>query len=49
MIAMDYKGDIFPCLRYMETSASKEVPPYIIGNLDSGVNVLKEHNPKDGT
>lgn len=43
MIAADYKGDIYPCLRYMESSVGNDVPPYIIGNLEDGVNRKKEH------
>lgn len=37
MIAVDYKGDIFPCLRYMESSLGAEREPYIIGNVDTGM------------
>lgn len=37
MIAVDYKGDIYPCLRYMESSLGDEVPPIIIGNVDTGI------------
>lgn len=35
MLAMDYKGDLYPCLRYMESSVGDSVPPYIIGNIFS--------------
>ena len=37
MIAVDYKGDIYPCIRYMESSLGSEVPPIIIGNVDTGI------------
>ena len=37
MIAVDYKGDIFPCLRYMESSLGDKVPPIIIGNVYDGI------------
>lgn len=37
MIAVDWKGDIFPCLRYMESSLGNTVPPYIIGNIYEGI------------
>ena len=37
MIAVDYKGDIYPCLRYMESSLGNEVPPIIIGNVETGI------------
>ena len=43
MIAVDYKGDIYPCLRYMETSSNKNIPPYIIGDIENGINIKKEH------
>ena len=37
MIAVDWKGDIFPCLRYMESSLGNDVPPIIIGNVNQGL------------
>jgi radical SAM protein with 4Fe4S-binding SPASM domain len=37
MIALDYKGDIYPCVRYMESSLGDTVPPLIIGNVRDGV------------
>lgn len=37
MIAVDYKGDIYPCVRYMESSLGNEVPPIIIGNVKTGI------------
>lgn len=37
MIAVDYKGDIFPCLRYMESSLGTEVLPVVIGTVDKGI------------
>lgn len=40
MLAMDYKGDLFPCLRYMESSLGKSAPPLIIGNVDRGIMTL---------
>jgi radical SAM protein with 4Fe4S-binding SPASM domain len=43
MLAMDYKGDIYPCLRYMESSLGNKVPPFTIGNLEDGINCKKEH------
>ena len=36
MIAVDYKGDIFPCLRYMESSIGDDIKPPIIGTVDNG-------------
>ena len=37
MIAVDYKGDIYPCVRYMESSLGDSVPPIIIGNIYDGI------------
>ena len=37
MIALDYKGDIYPCLRYMESSLGNSIPPLIIGNVNIGI------------
>ena len=39
MLAFDYKGDIYPCLRYMESSLPENVEPIIIGKLDRGIYV----------
>lgn len=41
MIAVDYKGDIYPCLRYMESSLGNEQPPIIIGNIYEGIATTK--------
>lgn len=37
MIAVDWKGDIYPCLRYMESSLGNSQPPLIIGNVYDGI------------
>lgn len=37
MLAVDYKGDLYPCLRYMESSIGQNQSPYIIGNVDDGI------------
>ncbi len=37
MISVDYKGDIYPCIRYMESSLGTDVPPVIIGNVYNGI------------
>ena len=37
MISVDWKGDIYPCIRYMESSLGDEVPPIIIGNVFDGI------------
>jgi radical SAM peptide maturase (CXXX-repeat target family) len=36
MVAVDYKGDIYPCLRYMESSIGDDIKPLIIGNVNDG-------------
>ena len=45
MIAVDWKGDIYPCLRYMESSLGNSVPPIIIGNTSIGL--LNSSNHKN--
>lgn len=42
MLAVDYKGDIYPCLRYMESSTGNDVKPLIIGHVDRGIGTLPE-------
>ena len=37
MIALDWKGDIYPCIRYMESSLGDMVPPIKIGNIYDGI------------
>ena len=37
MISMDYKGDIYPCIRYMESSLGDDQEPMIVGNVDRGL------------
>lgn len=36
MTAIDWKGDIYPCLRYMESSLGTSQPPIVIGNVWDG-------------
>jgi radical SAM protein with 4Fe4S-binding SPASM domain len=36
MIAVDYKGDIYPCLRYMESSIGDNIEPVVIGTVEKG-------------
>lgn len=42
MLAIDFKGDFYPCIRYMESSIGTECKPLIIGNIDHGVYVTDE-------
>ncbi len=37
MIAVDWKGDVYPCIRYMESSLGSDAAPIIVGNLDTGI------------
>lgn len=34
MLAFDYKGDAYPCIRYMGSSLNGKQEPYAIGNID---------------
>lgn len=42
MLAMDYKGDLYPCIRYMESSLGNNQPPIIIGNVNHGTYITKD-------
>jgi len=46
MLAFDWKGDAYPCVRYMESSLAGQVEPYIIGNLTDGLYQLPEHKER---
>lgn len=37
MISLDWKGDIYPCIRYMESSLGNDIEPIIIGNVNDGI------------
>ena len=43
MLAVDWKGDIYPCLRYMESSVGSRREPYVIGNIYDGIRRRAEH------
>ena len=36
MLSCDYKGDLYPCIRYMESSLGTDAPPLKIGNVFDG-------------
>ena len=42
MISIDYKGDVYPCIRYMESSLGNDIRPLKIGNIDTGLMVTEE-------
>lgn len=46
MLAIDYKGDIYPCLRYMESSVGPDVPKLIIGNVWDGIGIQEEEQQR---
>ena len=37
MLALDWKGDIFPCIRYMESSLGTDIEPVKIGDVEHGI------------
>ena len=43
MLAIDYKGDMYPCIRYMESSVGFDNSALIVGNLKDGLNNTPEH------
>lgn len=42
MISIDWKGDIYPCIRYMESSLGNDIKPIIIGNVNDGIMTNEE-------
>ena len=42
MIAFDYKGDIYPCIRYMESSLNGKQKAIKIGNINTNLQIIKE-------
>lgn len=42
MISVDWKGDIYPCIRYMESSLGADQEPLIIGNVNDGIMVTEK-------
>ena len=45
MISVDWRGDIYPCIRYMESSLGDDQPPLKIGNVYDGI--LQKQCEKD--
>ena len=37
MLAVDWRGYLYPCIRYVDTSLGSEREPIIIGNVDDGL------------
>lgn len=46
MLACDYKGDIYPCIRFMKSSLGENVEPFKIGNVHDGINKLPVHKER---
>lgn len=42
MLSVDWKGDLYPCIRYMESSLGNNIPPVIIGNVNTGILCTEE-------
>ena len=40
MLACDYKGDIYPCIRFMKSSLGSSVEPFKIGDVENGINIV---------
>lgn len=47
MLSVDWKGDLYPCIRYMESSLGNQQKPLIIGNVRDGILVTQEHKDID--
>lgn len=43
MSILDYKGDIYPCLRFMPSSLGDSVKPILIGDLENGILGTEEY------
>lgn len=43
MLAMDPDGDLYPCIRYMESSLGTEQEPMCIGNVRTGLARCEKH------
>lgn len=41
MLALDYKGDIYPCVRFMKSSLGEDITPFKIGDIRNGINITK--------
>lgn len=42
MLAVDVHGDLFNCIRYMESSLGSDQKPLVIGNVDDGIGVTED-------
>lgn len=46
MLAVDWRGDLYPCLRYMPSSLGDDQEPYKIGNVYDGIMTSSEECDK---
>lgn len=42
MLAVDVHGDLFNCIRYMESSLGTDIEPLTIGNVDRGIGITEK-------
>jgi radical SAM peptide maturase (CXXX-repeat target family) len=42
MLSCDPDGNLYPCIRYMESSLGNQREPYCIGNVNDGIGMSKE-------
>ncbi len=41
MLALDCRGDIYPCIRFMKSSLGTDIKPFKIGDIFNGINITK--------
>lgn len=46
MLAIDWQGRFYPCLRYMGSSLGGAQPPYVIGDLETGIMGTEEQRDR---
>lgn len=46
MISIDYKGDLFPCIRFMNSSLNGEQPEFVIGNVSHGIGYTEDEKQR---
>lgn len=46
MLAANYQGNFYPCLRYMESSTGNRYEPYVIGTVEEGINCAPKHQER---
>ena len=43
MLALDYKGNIYPCIRFMPSSLGNNKKPLLLGDAENGILGLEEY------